>query len=66
MAKHLTKRIEIFCEVNQSSIYVEQDLEFGGVNLVFGEAWGKHETTLDTEMAESLIKALKEIGVKEE
>lgn len=64
MTVHLTKRVEVYCSDNQSSIYVEQENEFEGVDISFGEAWtgGKpFSTSVSKDVAKSLVRALQEV-----
>ena len=64
MTVHLTKRVEVYCDDNQSSIFVEQENEFDGVDIVLGEAWTGDKpfsTTLSKEVAKGLVEALQEV-----
>lgn len=64
MTVHITKRLEIYCEDNQASIYVEQDKEFGNLELIVSEVFaGGAEPTrvsISKEVAEGLITTLTE------
>ncbi|AUR87447.1 hypothetical protein NVP1101O_036 [Vibrio phage 1.101.O._10N.261.45.C6] len=39
MTVHTTNRVEIYCDDNQDSIFVEQEKEFNTIELKIGKSW---------------------------
>ncbi|AUR86236.1 hypothetical protein NVP1084O_029 [Vibrio phage 1.084.O._10N.261.49.F5] len=39
MTVHATNRVEIYCDNNQDSIFVEQEKEFNTIELKIGKSW---------------------------
>ncbi len=65
MTVHITKRLEIYDADEQSSWFVEEENEFGSVDIKIGAPWVKGEfeveVTVSKEFAKQLVVSLNEI-----